>query len=76
MGSREAVVSLELGAHTDSLMEGKNSMSSAGPQTANVGDCHGKVLWDLSQSDFGNTTTVAEFVHHLVTTGWVLEMWN
>lgn len=41
MGSREAVVSLELGAHTDSLMEGKGSISSAGPQTANVGDCHG-----------------------------------
>lgn len=41
MGSREPVVSPELGAHTDSLMEEKGSISSAGPQIANVGDCHG-----------------------------------
>lgn len=41
MGSREPVVSPELGAHTDSLVEGKGSISSAGPQIANVGDCHG-----------------------------------
>lgn len=55
MGLREPVVSLELGARTDSLMEGKGSISSAGPQIANVGHCHGFAKGRLCGTHPGQT---------------------
>lgn len=80
MGRDEPVVSLELGMHTDSLMEEKSSISSAGPQTAHVGDHHGFATCRLCGTQpvslWEHQYSVVEFVDHLVTTGWVLEMWD